>query len=443
MNTVAGEMIGDVFSDFLAYRPRKRADRLFIRREIEVKSLSLPAWLRQQRQRPCFYWQDRERRFEIAALGQAHALSSTTGELSGVLQEIAKNLDASDRGVRYVGGTAFDQDNPVVDAPGFGAFRFFVPQVELVRQGERFVLAVNRLADEDPIQKEDLHALLTDRQATLEPTLPTGRCTNLYPDRQAWLRRVSELTGELDERFTKLVLACRADIQLNGDLEPLALVEHLQKNVVGAYNFALQFDETTFLGCSPERLFRREGRRIDTEAIAGTQGPWMQDNGTGKTLLEAAKEGVEHDLVVHDVTRALAKVCDDVQVVATKDVVQWGRLQHLLTRFSAVLRSDKRDGDLLQTLHPSAAVLGYPRSSAWAALRRLESLPRGWYAGPIGWMQRDAAEFAVGIRSAVLQGRDLRLFAGAGIVKESDPAAEWQEVQDKMRPYFEALGVSG
>ncbi len=118
-------------------------------------------------------------------------------------------------------------------------------------------------------------------------------------------------------------------------------------------------------------------------------------------------------------------------------------LRHLVTRFQGVLAPGITDGAILERLHPTAAVGGDPRAAALDAIAELENFDRGWYAAPVGWLARDAAEFAVAIRSAHCAGDRLTLFAGAGIVPGSDPAGEWEENERKLAPFLKALDGNG
>ncbi len=118
-------------------------------------------------------------------------------------------------------------------------------------------------------------------------------------------------------------------------------------------------------------------------------------------------------------------------------------MQHLETPVAAWLPRAGRVLDLVERLHPTPAVGGFPREQALTAIRELETFDRGWYAGPFGWTDlAGEGDFAVAIRSALLDGHSASLFAGGGIMADSDPAAEWEETCLKLRPMLSALGVS-
>jgi menaquinone-specific isochorismate synthase len=328
---------------------------------------------------------------------------------------------------------AFDPDAPVADPwTPFGRYAFWVPRYELLREDQTWFLALNGAAGDLPERLAN-DRILADAPAD-PPALPTGRVLSVEPQEATWHTHVTGLTASFGEALAKLVLASRCQVRLTGATDPCTLLHQLRGNRQGSYDFIFQTGARSFLGRSPECLYRRDGDRVATEALAGT--------GAGEAgLRDSAKEIREHDYVVKDIEAALQTVCRDVQAARGPELVSWGALQHLCTRFQATLETGADDGALLRALHPSAAVLGYPRPEARRRLAAYEPFSRGWYAGPVGWIGRDAAEFAVAIRSALLRDRDLAVYAGAGIVQGSQPAREWQELQDKMRPFFQALRI--
>jgi isochorismate synthase EntC len=161
-------------------------------------------------------------------------------------------------------------------------------------------------------------------------------------------------------------------------------------------------------------------------------------------LLASDKDRREHEIVVSSTMQALAEVCAEVfRLPGTPRVVPARSVQHLETPLRARLSRAGTVLDLVERLHPTPAVGGFPRDAALALLRELEEIERGWYAGPVGWTDLDGeGEFAVAIRSALLTGSRASLFAGCGIVADSNPAAEFAETRLKLLPMMSALGVA-
>ena len=203
-----------------------------------------------------------------------------------------------------------------------------------------------------------------------------------------------------------------------------------------AFVFAATRGGDVFLGATPETLLRVRDGRLHTEALAGTAAP-----GTPlEVLLSREKDRAEHAFVVDALLEALHPICTEVRLPATPELRVLPGLVHLRTPIVARLRSGVTAKDVLATLHPTPAVGGHPRAAALSFLREHEGLERGYYAGPVGYVDANGdGVFAVAIRSALIRGSEAFLFAGAGLVEASDPHAEWQETELKLRTLSEVL----
>ena len=138
----------------------------------------------------------------------------------------------------------------------------------------------------------------------------------------------------------------------------------------------------------------------------------------------------------------MAELCTELHWDPTPSVLELPNLQHLATSFSGHLNVNRNLFDLVQVLHPTPAVGGVPREKAMDLIRNLEG-DRGWYAGPVGWIDhRGNGQSSVAIRSAIIQGNHATLFAGSGIVAGSNAKMEEQETELKFKPLLIALGVN-
>ena len=437
---------------------REGNPRALVRVEIPLSGVAPLAWLRRQSSPVRLYWQSRDKSLEVAAIGAAHSIASDQGmSFSEALDTIHRNIGRSDKPLRYYGGAAFDPTHAASAAWGaLGAFRFLLPRFEVVRQADQAVFAVHlcwednrRFEQEARCVEEEYEALRFDEAdagSEVQPGIDdlSVEQVAIEPEKDAWCERVRQVLSELGRDAKKLVLACRRSLQLSRDVDGVALLAHLRTRSPEAYQFLFQWDRNAFLGSSPECLYRREGREVYTEAVAGTcrrEEDGVSGEEVGRILLNCPKEIAEHDYVVTDLRSALEAVCTRVEMSEGKEVVPWNRLYHLRTRFSGTLAEGCSDCAVIRSLHPSAAVLGYPRSRAWEMLAGVERFNRGWYAGPVGWIGREGAEFAVAIRSALVRGKSLDVFAGAGIVAGSQPQREWEEVKSKMGLFLEAFGL--
>ena len=237
----------------------------------------------------------------------------------------------------------------------------------------------------------------------------------------------------------KVVLARELTVEAPAAHDPAAKLGALRDLFPSCFCFCFGTPEAAFIGASPELLVRRSGAVAATVALAGTTSrsadPAVDDH-LGEAMLRSPKVRDEHGIVVRRIERTLRPHSVWVHGEPEPFIVKVGNLQHLATPIRAQLAESHSAIELAGFLHPTPAIGGEPREPALRLIEELEGIDRGWYTGPVGWM--DAAEdgeFCVGLRSALLRDRDAHLFAGCGIVADSDPAAELQESELK----FEAL----
>jgi isochorismate synthase len=247
----------------------------------------------------------------------------------------------------------------------------------------------------------------------------------------------------------KVVLAREAHVYGQAQFEPDACLRRLAAEYPTCTVFAVaQNNDACFLGATPERLAQARQGNISTMALAGSIARGAtpaEDEKLGQRLLASAKERAEHAVVVRAVREALSSpgLCTSLVVDTQPRLARLPNVQHLLTPIHAQLAPDKTLLDLLARLHPSPAVGGFPTPRALAIIREREGIDRGWYGGPFGWLNASGdGEFVVSIRAGLLRGRAAWLYAGCGIVADSDPAAEYAESELKLRPMRSALGLS-
>jgi menaquinone-specific isochorismate synthase len=194
----------------------------------------------------------------------------------------------------------------------------------------------------------------------------------------------------------------------------------------------------SFLGVTPELLYSRNHEQLFSEAMAGTRprskDP-VEDERLAKELEENRKEVDEHGWVLNEVEKNLGNLCTSSRRLSKNTIMKQAYVQHLYAQFMGLLKSDIFDNHILEELHPTPAVAGSPPKTAVSYISKLEEFDRGWYASPIGWISKSSSTFAVAIRSALLQARQMFVYAGAGIVKESRADEEWQEIENKIMNY--------
>ena len=232
-----------------------------------------------------------------------------------------------------------------------------------------------------------------------------------------------------------MVLARESRLATTQSVNPWDLLAAWQPRSQLCFHFAFAFSaDSCLLASSPERLYRRHERELESEALAGTiirTDDEAEDARLAARLLADNKNRLENKLVHADILTRLDGLAEQASLSPAR-ILKLRRLQHLRRDIQARLKPGVYDDQLLATLHPTPAVGGTPRRKALAYIRHHESFCRGWYAGACGLISEDVAEFAVAIRSVLLTQDCLRLYAGAGIVAGSQPESEWQELDDKL-----------
>ena len=227
---------------------------------------------------------------------------------------------------------------------------------------------------------------------------------------------------------------------------------HLLARLAAAYPTCWTFAVGGLIGASPEMLIRRHGRKVSSRVLAGTAWPEHAGEHTAGTvathLLVSRKDLTEHAYAVDSVADVLREISADVRVPRTPRALPLANLTHLVTDITARLPATTERTPVASSsalglaarLHPTAAVGGTPRAAAVALIAELEPAPRGRYASPVGWMDFNGdGEFAIALRCAQVDGHQVRLIAGCGIVADSDPDTEAREAQVKMIPVRDAL----
>ncbi|WNJ95621.1 isochorismate synthase [Vibrio ruber] len=382
---------------------------------------SLPDWLAAQTLFPKFYWQDREDREEVVALGACMTFSDPAPAYQAI--------SASQRiwgGRSFDGGTA---KNPYCKE----AF-FFLPQIELIREGDAWFLCANLTARDETIQA--LQQLQSDIPV-LPPIETEVLCVDHAPSRAQWCQLVEQaLSAMTQQQFDKVVLARQSTFELTQSIQAAQLLKESRRCNDQSFHFLLAIDQRhSFVGSTPERLYQRHGEALVTEALAGTIGrseDARQDQALSDWLIHDEKNMTENQYVVDDIVERLTPLARSVEVGAETQLVKLRRVQHLKRHITAELNPTINGVQLLGALQPTAAVAGLPRQAAKTFIERYEPFPRGWYAGSIGYISHQRAEFCVAIRSALVMDKQVKLFAGAGIVSGSVAEHEWLELNRKM-----------
>lgn len=377
------------------------------------------SWLCSQPIFPHFYWQHRSGQEEVAALGTVRRFTS--------LPHATDFLKQQQTGFRIWGLNAFEAETG----------ELFLPRLEWWRDAGKAFLRLT-LSSETSLW-EDARAA-RDFLTALLPAHPLPLLSGElkgerhFPDHAGWLRLIDAATntiatGELE----KVVLARATDLQFAAPLHAGAMMAASRRVNLNCYHFLMAFDaQRAFLGSTPERLWRREGQQLDTEALAGTVASHPDDKQAqhfADWLMRDDKNQRENLLVVEDICQRLQQDVSALEVLPPQ-VIRLRKVQHLRRCIQAELKTPD-DARCLFQLQPTAAVAGLPREQARQFIEHHEPFTREWYAGSAGYLSLQQSEFCVALRSAKVTGDVARLYAGAGIVRGSDPEQEWQEITQK------------
>jgi isochorismate synthase len=257
-----------------------------------------------------------------------------------------------------------------------------------------------------------------------------------------WAGRVEHARREIAAgRLEKVVVARCAELSMANPVDVHQVLGRLAALDPGCTLFALGWEDAVFVGATPERLVAKRGRELTTEALAGSCGSFGP--AAAAVLRGSPKDLCEHELVVRELCRALEPLCAAVNAAPRPEVRTLRHVLHLHTPISAKLRQPAHILELVERLHPTPAVGGVPVAAALDWIAREETAPRGWYASPVGWFDAEGdGRFAMALRSGVLRAHQAHLFAGAGIVRQSDAMTELEETRLKLQSLFTALGVT-
>jgi menaquinone-specific isochorismate synthase len=339
--------------------------------------------------------------------------------------------DAEGRAPILVGGITFD-----AHAPASALWRDFGP--------ERFVLPERVWQMQNGVSTLTTNTVQGVPDGQMPERISRAARTGLSP--VEWRSLVAEVAADIREGhlgLRKVVLARTQQVHTQIRVE--TALRRLAATYPSCTVFAFGSSDACFLGATPERLVALQNGTATTMALAGSgpRGATPElDADLANRLLHDPKERTEHAVVVEALREDLAPFSARLIADAEPRIHTLPNLHHLITPIRAQVQPGCSVLDLISRLHPTSAVGGYPRESALALIREREELDRGWYAAPLGWVDaRGQGEFVVGLRSALLRDGTATLFAGCGIVGDSDPETEDAELGWKLRPMLTALGV--
>ncbi|MBP3039787.1 isochorismate synthase [Bacillaceae bacterium Marseille-Q3522] len=408
-----------------------------------------------------FFWKDAAGDMTLAGLGICQKIVSE--ETKNRFIQIEKEWKRFTKDAVLLSSTKMTATGPVL----FGGFSFdplkrstplwrnfpsalfHVPTYMVTSAGGESYFTTNIICEENT-DLTFVNKLMEERQAIFYQKLPKSQ-TRLTIECKAeinplaWKGAVKEIVKQLhtSTSLKKVVLARELRVQLGQAVQTEAVLSQLLKQQSESFIFAFEEEGDCFIGASPERLVKKTGELVYSDSLAGSIGRSKdkeEDTRLSEILRRDEKNLIEHQYVAEAIISALKEVCSEVNV-SRLQLKKMRDITHLHTPITGRMERTHPLLSLVERLHPTPALGGYPKNKAMEKIRELEQMDRGFYASPIGWL--DAAnngEFAVAIRSSLIQGKEASLFAGCGIVRDSDADREYEETKLKFLPILSAFG---
>ncbi|OED37700.1 hypothetical protein AB834_01420 [PVC group bacterium (ex Bugula neritina AB1)] len=433
----------------LQYRGKK-AERV----EYKLPRFDILYWLKKQSNTwTKIYWKNRDDSFCLGAVGFSDEVCfdelTNKGNHLGFLRE---RLNEKYPHQRYIGGLPFDEkatkEKDFELWQGFLKARFVLPMFELTDSSRGFYFACNlwgKTLSSFENKKSEALTILSKIEWDLEAEQHESQEKYYqrfdYPESTEWCKNVQFAINKMSKSpLKKVVLARCSKFLFEKKIPGFDILDKLRAKAGTSYFFAFQFEENAvFLGASPERLYKRQGRSLETEALAGTRARGEtkeEDSSLSRDLLNSSKDMKEHNYVLDHLLKVLSPFTDSLDVYEKMGLMKLPYSQHLFSKIKGILQEKVSDDQLLQMLHPTPAVGGIPTDLAIETINQCEERQRGWYSAPVGWVSLDQVEFSVAIRSALVKNKEAYLFSGGGVLKESSSKEEWDEIENKISHFL-------
>lgn len=417
-----------------------------------------------------YYWEKPEASDAIAACGMMEeytgyghnrfeTINRKINESEDSILHLNLSNGATDCETIFVGGFSFFDEINDAAWQGFAPASFTLPEYLIRKKGKESTASIALHIDKTPTL-EELHEHITrkisrflsgekvdDGSFSMQVSVSAnGKQTNTSIDEHRnWIETITEAKEKINKGiFKKVVLGRQLKLQLPQHFDAFNVLNHLRTRYPKCTTFYIQHkNSAAFIGSSPELLLSVDGDEVQTEALAGSierGNSQKEDNELASTLLQSAKDKHEHKIVVNNIKKLLAPFVEDIEAACKPVVKKLANVQHLRTPIGGKMLAPVSTCSILNDLHPTPAVGGTPRKVALPYIAKNELFDRGWFAGPIGWITpAKKAEFSVAIRSGLINQGTARLFAGCGIVADSNPETEWQETNLKFMSMLSAL----
>lgn len=405
-----------------------------------------------------WFWSNYNRDTSFVGIGAAKIFESVEADLhkikkswqavldNAIIHNDFKNIHA---GPMIYGGIPFDVKKASTHLwADFNRSRFTLPQYMLIVHNGIYFATYNAYVDSETNSNDIVNDWMSFKKQfkNLSPMkkepIKLIEKNQIEPEKWKGTVRFAKLSIK-NQEAKKIVLAREIRIKLSKEIHVGQVLRRLLYEQTNSYVFAFDHGDSSFVGATPERLVRVKDDEVLSTCLAGTAprgGDLIEDELIANELLADQKNRKEHEFVVDMIRQAMKPNCLKITIPEAPVVYPLKNLQHLYTPVRAVLKHNAHIFDLIEALHPTPALGGTPKAASLSFIRKYEVVDRGWYGAPIGWLDANHdGEFAVAIRSGLLQGKEASLFAGCGVVADSDPEKEFNETLIKFKPMLSVL----
>lgn len=408
-----------------------------------------------------FYWKDPSAEMVLIGLGISKQIQSDQAtdrffhveeEWKGFLKDslIFNPYKENGLGPVMFGGFSFDPHKPKTTLwSKFADSLFHIPKFMLtIVEGQTFITTNIVCTQNDDytlfekVINERVQLLNAHKEIEIKPA-KLLETKEIFP--QEWKQSVDDVVEDLKTcSLKKVVLARELRLFFDQGLKAEVILKNLYNQQRDSFIFVFESNGDCFIGATPERLVKKQGNDVFSTCLAGSikRGKTdEEDRMLGQTLLNDKKNLIEHGYVVEMIKEALEESCEEIILPDKPQLMKIRDIQHLYTPVIGKCQKDASLLLLVERLHPTPALGGLPKEEAIEKIREVEELDRGFYAAPLGWCDyRGNGEFSVSIRSGLIQDKEASLFAGCGVVANSDSESEYLETSLKFRPMLRALG---
>ena len=377
-----------------------------------------------------FYFRNKEQSFEICAFGITKK-DLTKTQCTNLLKLDKESLYILGARGFYDYNASVQELNPENEWNDFD-YSFFIPSYIFLK--ERDVVSLLSIS----IKGQELKELGPQKESqknTPNPLIETLELTN----KEQWKKQVIESKKEMAKREIQKIVLCRKIKHLySRSIDHIKYFNNLRESFSTSYQIYYKNKMHVFLSFTPETLYRIDSDKLEIDCIAGTikkSEVESEARNSRELFKKDQKELEEHRIVCQSVEEILKGHEIVPQYEFKERILSLKHVEHMHSKISTTLTRNK-EIDILEDLHPTPAVGGRPKSKALELIKEIEKNNRALYAAPIGFFNSKKSEFAVGIRSALINDNQMFLYGGCGIVKDSDPDKEWIETQTKMKNFL-------